>query len=970
MKSLPNGVKWPKISVITPSFNQGRFIETTIQSVINQKYPNLEYIVMDGGSTDETKSILEKYDSSIDYWVSEKDNGQSHALNKGFKKANGDILTWINSDDYYEPNALYAMALEFTLDPDVDLVAGICKIYKDDELFTTHQTSCVDGLLPLEEILDIDRFWLKGKFFYQPEVFFSRRIWNKAGSHVNEDLYYSMDYELWVRFAKYKAKIKVIGTPIVNFRLHEEQKTSTTEAYLPELTETALKLKEELGVDTLQAQLDYTEFDEAKRTLKIAILNDVGWSGGAGIANKRIGESLLLAGHQVTPISCYDAWTSERHNIPLESLISTFSTLESDGGFDLLIIGNLHNIANPLEVLSYVTEHYPSIFIMHDQWLLTGRCAYTGSCEKYLQFCDHSCPTHNNYPALMPELVFERFIRKQELLFKSDKLLVLGNSRWMKNWSESAYIMHNGLTEENERNNKFRYFNLGVNDSKFKARKKKHARTLLGLPKDKFIILTGSVNIAEPRKGVDILLNAIKQLDILHSDICLVAFGHQALLDTDIEFIASGYIEDEELLSYYYSAADIFIGPSREEAFGQTYIEAATCGTPSIAFDVGGISDAIINGVTGSLLSRVDAYDLAREIEKYYSDKKYLQLLSRLSRLYASNNFNYQKMYHNVKSAGFSSNKFKHISSKKTAFLLTQKSLISPLYIKKTNTSNFKLSFSNDKNVRIQLLKGIDHILLNNINCDVDYSDRPFAWIEYPGLKICLMADKSTKGYLHFHIRNQIDNQSIEITQNKNLVYKTILLNGDLFNLENISLEVQLNEGLNMFEINFEKQIPEKTGKRKKLSALLESVVYSDTVIFSKEMVLHMDNSLDGYGWYPSEQYQNKSCRWMSKQGLIRIQAQIFESKDISIVIHGLSFISKENLESIEVFINDMAMQGELAIDKNTSTWTYTITTKSFILMSDSIIRIKAANSYMISDEDSRQVSYLISSLSITTIDS
>src|SRR5688572_2633651 len=115
--------KYPKISIITPSYNQGEYIEKTILSVLEQNYPNLEYIIIDGGSTDNSTEIIRKYADRITYWISEPDKGQSDAINKGLKLATGDIVNWLNSDDYYEPGALFKVAEAFN-NPEVNVFAG------------------------------------------------------------------------------------------------------------------------------------------------------------------------------------------------------------------------------------------------------------------------------------------------------------------------------------------------------------------------------------------------------------------------------------------------------------------------------------------------------------------------------------------------------------------------------------------------------------------------------------------------------------------------------------------------------------------------------------------------------------------------------------------------------------------------------------------------------------------------------
>ena len=238
---LPNGNQWPKISVVTPSFNQGKFITETFESVLGQKYPNLEYLVLDGGSTDETRTILDHYRPRLAYACSQKDNGQADAINRGFERATGDILAWLNSDDQYPADALMHVAVAFDLFPDADIVVGGCGLVEASQPIPSriHHAALPMGKvvpLPLARLLDLDNCWLKGDFFYQPEVFWRRRIWEAAGAHVTDDLYYCFDYDLWVRMAEAGAKILHIPDLLALYRVHPAQKTyGDNLPYLPEL---------------------------------------------------------------------------------------------------------------------------------------------------------------------------------------------------------------------------------------------------------------------------------------------------------------------------------------------------------------------------------------------------------------------------------------------------------------------------------------------------------------------------------------------------------------------------------------------------------------------------------------------------------------------------------------------------------------------------------------------------------------
>lgn len=221
----------PKISIITPSFNQGAFIEQTIRSVLEQGYPNLEYIVIDGGSTDETVSIIKRYGDRLAHWVSEPDRGQTHAINKGLSKATGDIIAYINSDDYYLPGAFEKVALYWLDHPDCDLIHGQCEIVDHVGKLVRLQQGDIGSL---EQCLDLWAVWWGGRNFVQPEVFWTRRVTERIGS-FREDLHWVMDYDYWARIFAAGGKAGFTGDRLAAFRLHPLQKSTQPERTADEL---------------------------------------------------------------------------------------------------------------------------------------------------------------------------------------------------------------------------------------------------------------------------------------------------------------------------------------------------------------------------------------------------------------------------------------------------------------------------------------------------------------------------------------------------------------------------------------------------------------------------------------------------------------------------------------------------------------------------------------------------------------
>ena len=209
----------PKITIITPSLNQGRYIEQSILSVIEQNYENLEYIIVDGGSTDETLQIIKKYEHKITKWISEPDLGQTDAINKGLKFATGEVFTWLNADDYYQPSALHIMGKAFEIHPNCNVVSAKANVIAPNGDITRKTF----GVVIHNDIAKT----IGCPVINQPETFFRTRILAQTG-HLNICLRYNMDKDLWIKYLILfgQSNILKINHIVVNFRLHESSKTT------------------------------------------------------------------------------------------------------------------------------------------------------------------------------------------------------------------------------------------------------------------------------------------------------------------------------------------------------------------------------------------------------------------------------------------------------------------------------------------------------------------------------------------------------------------------------------------------------------------------------------------------------------------------------------------------------------------------------------------------------------------------
>jgi glycosyltransferase involved in cell wall biosynthesis len=214
---LPGEV--PRISIVTASFNQGDYLEACIDSILSQNYPNLDYIIMDGGSTDQSVSIIRRYEKYLSHWQSGADDGQYAAIEAGFKRSDGDIMAWLNSDDKYHADALWKVSYAFMTRPQVDWVTGLYTFWDDrgtltgvlDPVYWTQARQLDPGDL---------------RTIQQESTFWRRSLWDKAGARLATELYYAGDWDLWTRFFRH-AELHTLEWTLGGYRYHEGQKVGT-----------------------------------------------------------------------------------------------------------------------------------------------------------------------------------------------------------------------------------------------------------------------------------------------------------------------------------------------------------------------------------------------------------------------------------------------------------------------------------------------------------------------------------------------------------------------------------------------------------------------------------------------------------------------------------------------------------------------------------------------------------------------
>jgi glycosyltransferase involved in cell wall biosynthesis len=252
--------EFPKISIITPSYNQVKFLGKAIDSVLIQNYPNLEYIIIDGGSTDGSKELIESYSDRLSYWESAKDKGQYYAINKGFERSTGEIMAWLNSDDMYFNGALNTIAEIFSSFDDVNWVMGVPTVFDEQDRAIVADRNRKRRCSRFHYLASSDYEWIQ-----QESTFWRRSLWVKSGGNINTNYKLAADFELWMRFYQH-SKLDILDSLIGGFRMRtSDQKTlESNSEYLAEAKEIIAN-----EID----KLDKNEFLEVERIKKLKSAN-------------------------------------------------------------------------------------------------------------------------------------------------------------------------------------------------------------------------------------------------------------------------------------------------------------------------------------------------------------------------------------------------------------------------------------------------------------------------------------------------------------------------------------------------------------------------------------------------------------------------------------------------------------------------------------------------------------------------
>lgn len=375
--------------------------------------------------------------------------------------------------------------------------------------------------------------------------------------------------------------------------------------------------------------------------MRVLFLNDVGFQFGAGTAHLRQIQGFLRAGHEVAALCCYQGAEEERaaftpepppgwlglrefrelhwENAPADDeIVRRLVEAARQVAPDVAIVGNLHTARWPVSLVSGLREAGMRVVVfMHDAYYVSGRCAYPGDCPLFETGCNETCPTADEYPVLEPSLIAGAWRERRNVLCGHDDVALAANSEWTLGLARRSLpgIARMGV------------LHYGLDERLFRPIDRALARRLLGVPQDRFVVAAGAVSLLDHRKGGHLLRRVIAALG---RDAHFLLFGHAP---SDLQGVqGTGYVRDFRRMPLLYAAADLFLGTSLEEAFGQTLSEASACGLPIVAFRAGGVPEVAREGVNARLVEPPDADAMVREISRLRREPDERMALGRAGR--------------------------------------------------------------------------------------------------------------------------------------------------------------------------------------------------------------------------------------------------------------------------------------------------------------------------------------------------
>ncbi|QNI96557.1 glycosyltransferase [Synechococcus sp. RS9902] len=658
-----------RFSLVIPFYNSGNFLEKTIRSIQYSNLENVEIIVSDGGSSDNTHEILNHYKELFDVVISEPDKGQSDAINKGFACATGELLGWLNGDDLLLPYALDFVRSKYLDLQMPNFMVGDAYMVEKNFSIISHKKYSEESI-KFENLLD----WATNHLV-QPSVFFSKSAWDEVGPLDIHD-HYAMDADLFLGLAK-KYGAKHLKHPGLSYSVyHPDCKTRGKQA--ESITQLSIVQCKYGGFKQARKSLDYLveihnqykeAFDNANNTplevdtstdnssivkpdsscessksesdqklsFNIGIFNTFS-SGGAAIAASRLriglqensfsAQSYSLFNQtptkshalvrpwdsQASPEDLQESWSTKNlgpvygtHQTTARELFSsTYSSASKEHLielFDFFDILHFHWVSGLLDynLLSNIPDNKPIVWTLHDMNPFTGGCHYSENCLNFVEDCSkcHLLKAGSLFAQ-------EQLDIKVSALKRLNNIQVITPSLWLKSLAEQS-IVFGGRPVHHIPNIMPTHI--------FKPHNSAVSRIKLGLPLDKKLLLFGADNITNLRKGGD-LLQSVAQLlseEFSPDDIEVVFFGNGHL---NIPFRSHnlGHINDEEKLAYIYSAADLFIFPSREDNAPMSLVESMLCGTPVVASDVGNVSELVKHKSNGYISKSEDISDMCAGI--------------------------------------------------------------------------------------------------------------------------------------------------------------------------------------------------------------------------------------------------------------------------------------------------------------------------------------------------------------------